>query len=426
MMQALYNRVRIETGMTLAQDAIEHAVRRRMRDTGNVELKAYALRALSDEQELSALIDQVVVPETWFFRDTEAFSAATAFAARQIHKGRRPVRVLSVPCATGEEPYSMAIALSEAGIAPGEVIIDAIDVSRGAIERARRGVYHRNAFRTSNLTFRDIYFSRLDHDSHGHASYELRKEIRTAVRFRCANLLTVERESTAEQYDIIFCRNLLIYFDEAGQRNAAAKLRALLRDDGLLLSGYAETNAFMQHGFAAAPFPKAFALTKAATAMTAMTAATASAPSIPPVGNARKRSSLPPVAARKPRVAGAIHAPPPAKPHAGLEENLRRARETADAGNHLEAERLYKQCLQLAPDCAEAYFMLGLFLEQQHKATAAAEHLRRAVYLDPDHYEALCHLALLAEQDGDAAAARQLRHRAERVFQRQPGMRGKP
>lgn len=432
MMHALYNRLRLETGMTLAQDAIDHAVRRRMREIGNGDPSAYALRALSDEQELSALIDQVVVPETWFFRDAHAFSAATAFTAQLIRKGRRPVRLLSVPCATGEEPFSMAISLAEAGIAPGEAILDAIDVSRGAIERARRGVYYRNAFRTRDLAFRDTYFRRLDCGGHGHQAYELREEIRSAVRFRCASLLSLEETAPAEQYDVIFCRNLLIYFDEATQRNAAARLRALLRDDGLLLSGYAETNAFIQFGFAAAPFPKAFALTKAALAPSPATSAptafatAAAAQEMPPMRNTRKHFSPPPSPSRPPRIPGALHAAPPsAKPHAGLEEGLRRARETADAGKHQEAEELYRQCLRMASDCAEAYFMLGLLLDQQRKDAAAAEHLRRAVYLDPDHYEALCHLALLAERDGDATAARQLKQRADRVFQRQSGMRGK-
>lgn len=428
MMHALYNRLRLETGMTLARDAIDHAVRRRMREIGNGEPSAYALRALSDEQELSALIDQVVVPETWFFRDADAFAAATAFTAQLIRKGRRPVRLLSVPCATGEEPFSMAISLAEAGIAPDEAILDAIDVSRGAIERARRGVYYRNAFRTRDLAFRDTYFRRLDRGDHGHQAYELREEIRSAVRFRCASLFRLEETAQAEKYDIIFCRNLLIYFDEATQRNAAAKLRALLRDDGLLLSGYAETNAFIQFGFAAAPFPKAFALTKAASApASGATATAAAARAIPPMRNARKHSSPPLSPPRPPRTPGELHAAPSsAKPHAGLEEGLRRARETADAGKHQEAEELYRQCLRTASDCAEAYFMLGLLLDQQRKDAAAAEHLRRAVYLDPDHYEALCHLALLAERDGDAAAARQLKQRADRVFQRQSGVRGKP
>lgn len=411
MMHALFNRLRLETGMTLAQSAIEHVVRRRMHEIGADKLNTYVLHALSDEQELSALIDQIVVPETWFFRDADAFSAAASFVAELIRKGRRPVRLLSIPCATGEEPYSMAIALAEAGIASDKIVLEAIDVSRGAIDRARRGVYHGNAFRTRDLAFRDKYFRRLDH------AYELHREIRAAVRFQCANLLTVEPGMPEEQFDIIFCRNLLIYFDEATQRAATAKLKLLLRDDGLLLSGYAETNAFIQHGFTAAPFPKAFALMKAAAAPPTTTLQTNA--------SARKAGMRPSARPSPARPLRALHVASAPKAHADLEACLREARASADAGHGQEAERLYQRCLQLAPDCAEAYFMLGLLHEQQRNASAAAEHLRRAVYLDPNHYEALCHLALLAEQDGDAASARQFRHRAERVFQRQSEMRGK-
>ncbi|WP_194723321.1 CheR family methyltransferase [Noviherbaspirillum malthae] len=429
MMHALYNRLRIETGMKLAKDAVEHAVRRRMREAGEDDPNLYALHALGDSQELSALIDQIVVPETWFFRDVDAFAAATAFVAGQIRKGRRPVRLLSIPCATGEEPYSMAIALAEAGIARDDVVIEAIDVSRGAIKRAQRGLYHRNAFRTKDLAFRERYFRRTEQGE----GYQLREDILDAVSFRCANLLTLKQEAQGahtEQFDIIFCRNLLIYFDEATQRNAAAKLRSLLRDDGLLLSGYAETNAFVQHGFAAAPFPKAFALIKASKA-------DASAPSIavdsPPIAVKRKerKHSLPQTLDSRPqpmpRVAPstALASSLKADSKAELQTGLLQAREAADAGNLQEAERIYRQCLQSAPDCAEAYFMLGLLLERQSDAGAAAEHLRRAVYLAPDHYDALCHLALLAEQDGDAASAERYRQRAARVFERRSAMRDK-
>jgi chemotaxis protein methyltransferase WspC len=424
MMHALYNRLRIETGMKLARDAVEHAVRRRMREAGGDNPNLYALHALSDPQELSVLIDQIVVPETWFFRDADAFAAATAFVAGQIRKGRRPVRLLSIPCATGEEPYSMAIALDEAGIARDDVVIEAIDVSQGAIKRAQRGLYHRNAFRTKDLAFRERYFHRTEQGE----GYQLREDILDAVSFRCANLLTLKQEAQGahtEQFDIIFCRNLLIYFDEATQRNAAAKLRSLLRDDGLLLSGYAETNAFVQHGFAAAPFPKAFALIKASKA-------DASAPSIavdsPPIAARRKegKRSLPQALESRPqpmpRVASSTEPSLKAGSKVELQTGLLQAREAADAGNLQEAERIYRQCLQSAPDCAEAYFMLGLLLERQSDAGAAAEHLRRAVYLAPDHYDALCHLALLAEQDGDAASAGRYRQRAARVFQRRSGM----
>lgn len=430
MMLALSNRLRLETGMKLAHGAIEHAVRRRMREIGEANLNAYALHALNDEGELSILVDQIVVPETWFFRDADAFSAAANFVAQLMRNGRRPARLLSIPCATGEEPYSMVIALAEAGIAPGEVTLEAIDVSRGALERARLGVYQRNAFRTSDLTFRDKYFHRRDH------GYELHQEIRAAVRFRCANLLTLEASAPQEQFDVIFCRNLLIYFDEAAQRNAAARLKAMLRDDGLLLSGYAETNAFIQHGFAAAPYPRAFALTKAAASPANAAANTsANAPLPAASGRLQRQRALPPTsstrAPRSPQTLpppATLHTPRPAtaaKPDGDLKAILRQARETADAGDRQEAERLYQRCLHLAPDCAEAYFMLGLLLEQQHDASAATAHLRRAVYLEPDHYEALCHLALLAEQDGDADAARQFRQRAARVFERRSGTRGK-
>ncbi|HYC43284.1 MAG TPA: CheR family methyltransferase [Noviherbaspirillum sp.] len=393
------------TGLDLPPDAVESAVRKRMKQRHVQDLSVFVAEAARNKGEFDSLIDLVVVPETWFFRDPEAFSVAARFARDHFTATARPVRILSAPCASGEEPYSLAMALRSVGMAEDSFIIDALDISPQVIRRAQHGVYKRNAFRTVDLGFRDRYFTR-----HGEG-FELAPDIRKLVRFRCGNLLTLIPQD-GKAYNIIFCRNLLIYFNEQTQSVAMRKLRALLDDDGLLFCGYAETTTFCLNGFARAPYSNAFAVQK----KTSGTSQRANYSGLPFL----HRRPMPVTGMPAlPRPVAAIQLATTAReaPEALLEQ----ANRAADEGAIDEARRAYRAYLELVPDSAEAHFMLGLLSEQRNDDKDAAEFLRRAVYLDPNHYEALCHLALLAERQGNKAKARTYRHRAARVFERRSG-----
>lgn len=412
--EALFLRLKRATGLDLSLAAVSAAVQCRMKDCAMGQHGAYAHHALHDDDELHALIDQVVVPETWFFRDAEAFTAAVALVQQKLADGQgrtRPLRLLSLPCASGEEPASLAMALLDAGIGAHHFTIEAVDVSRKVIDRARRGVYRGNAFRTADLAFRDRHFTK------GHEGYTLSAAVRAQVQSYCGNLLTLEQPPPGQAFDLIFCRNLLIYFDAATQRTAIRQLHALLADDGLLFAGYAEVAAFCQHGFAMAPFPRAFALKKKQVEETVQ---------LQPARRPQRRvASAPAVAANAPspavrtpasvRVPACVPAAPSAQPCDAL---LRQAGLLADAGKPDEACAKYQAYLKIAPQSAEAYFMLGLLSEHADANATAEAYLRRAIYLDPGHYEALCHLALLAERGGHARDAEVFRQRAARVFGR--------
>jgi chemotaxis protein methyltransferase WspC len=387
--------LRRETGLDLAPADTRRAVARRMAARGYTRENEY-LAALTDE-ELAALIDLVVVPESWLFRDAEAFAAAAAATKERLaSEPARPQRLLSLPCAGGEEPYSLAIALHEAGLAEQSWHIDAVDLSAAAIARARTGRFSRNAFRGNELGFRERHFHRFGEE------YEIDAALRTRVHFGQGNLFTYEAPGRAP-YDIVFCRNLLIYFDAAGCTAAASRLAALLRDDGLLFAGYAEVPVFLQYGFEAAGMPGAFAVRKRHSVLpgAARKGAAGATPVAPP------RPAPAPATAARPATAPSI--PPTAA------QLLREARRAADHGEHAAASDACQVALALDPACADAYFILGLVASSE---AAAMAHWRRCIYLEPQHYEALCHLALAAEHEGDTAQAQTLRQRAARVHQR--------
>jgi chemotaxis protein methyltransferase WspC len=378
--------LRQATGLDLSQPAVDRALRERMARCGAADPDRYLERMAP--AELAALIELVVVPESWMFRDAGAFAVATACVQRRLaeHPGR-VVRILSLPCAGGEEPYSMAMALADAGVAPAAFRIDGVDLSSVALARAAAGRYTRNAFRGGDMGFRQRHFSR-DGDA-----YQISDALRAQVSFAQGNLFAFDRVAGAGRYDVVFCRNLLIYFDEAAAAAAIAVLRALLADDGMLFAGYAEVPSFCRHGFAPLRLPGAFALQKAAAAP------------VPPQAPAPRK----PVARAN---------PPPKPPAASADTLLARARRLADGGNYQGAAAACHALLAAEPDSADAYFILGMVSECAGRPGAAVDYWRRCVYLQPDHYEALCHLALLAEQAGEAPQADLLRRRAARIHAR--------
>ncbi|MCS0612986.1 methyltransferase [Massilia kyonggiensis] len=378
-------RLRAATGLDLSVAAVERAVRERLRGSG----AGIDYDPQPGTPEFDALVDLVVVPESWILRDPAVFETALRFVqARLLTRPGQPVRVLSLPCAGGEEPYSLAMLLARAGIGPEHCRIDAFDLSRAAIARARAGRYTRNAFRGDDQGLRARFFTE-DGDEQ-----VIGPEPRAYVAFAQANLFDVAPAVTGT-YDLVFCRNLLIYFDLATQQRAAARLAALLADDGLLLAGYAEAPALCRRGFAPRTLRDTFALRKHGTR----------APAV------RRTPAAHPVPDPPARRAAAAAAPAP-------RDLLAEAKAHADAGRLAQAEDACRALLAVRADDAEAWFLLGLTAECAGRPRDAEDSWRRCVYLDPEHYEALCALALLAEQRGDQAQGASLRERAARVHAR--------
>jgi chemotaxis protein methyltransferase WspC len=387
------------SGLDLDQSTIDRALRERMAQSGVTDTDQY-LRDMT-AAELAALVELVVVPESWMFRDPDAFAAATAFVQRRLAaRPERTVRILSLPCAGGEEPYSMAMALNDAGIAPSSFRIEGVDLSQASIARANAGRYTRNAFRGRAPDFLERHFSR-----HG-AEYQISEALRAQVAFAQGNLLAFDASTATGRYDVVFCRNLLIYFDEPTSAAAIAVLRTLLADDGMLLAGYAEVPAFCRNGFAPLRMPGAFALQKDFGKPK---------PVAPPaVAAARKPAAAPAPAPAPPRTPA-----PTAVAAADSAALLAQARRQADQGDYPGAAAACQAVLAADPDSADAYFILGMVSECQGKPGVADDYWRRCIYLKPDHYEALCHLALLAGQSGDAPRAAAFRQRAARIYRRQ-------
>ncbi len=370
---------------------IERAVRLRMREYGLEKPDTYRDLLATSREELMQLIEAVVVTETWFFRDRQSFNIFTQLALEDWWP-RHPagtLRVLSLPCSSGEEPYSLAMALLDAGSSDLNFSIDALDISALALARAERAVYGKNSFRGRELAFRDRHF-RLTKEG-----YALSARVRRNVKFERGNLLDDGFLAERPPYDFIFCRNLLIYFDSATQVLALDRLQQLLADDGILFVGPAELPAVVARGLVSAGLPMAFACHKAG-----------------------GRTQPAPVRSLKSDVGE--KSPPPKlsrETSAAIPEPLEVARQHADAGRLAEAAAICEAQLASAGPSAQAYYLLGLVKDAGNDPEAIT-YYRKALYLEPNYYEALVQIALVLKKTGAVDAARLYQRRAERAHSR--------
>ena len=403
---------------TIGTSTVKRAVRQRLELRGTDDLREYWKCLQSSEQELQELIETVVVPETWFFRDKEAFDALSRLVNEEwlsTHP-KGTLRVLSVPCSTGEEPYTMAMALLDAGLPAERLQIDAMDISARVIKTAHRAVYRPNSFRGSNLGFRDRYFEPVEHGHH------LCESVRQRVRFRQGNLLNPDGLGGHGLYDVIFCRNLLIYFDRPTQDRVIRVLERQLAPKGFLFVGAAETGIVLNHDFVSVKIPFAFAFRRAGS----RPVATERANHLQWEERDRKRRNHllpPPRAAARPSLTKAPAAKLSGPKLSELRPNpvlaatgtLEAAAKLADQGKLAEAAAMCQTHLKEKGPSAEVFSLLGLIRDAAASPDEACQYYRKALYLEPNHYETLVHLALLLEKLGDAPGAQALHNRARRA-----------
>ncbi|WP_051460234.1 protein-glutamate O-methyltransferase CheR [Pseudogulbenkiania sp. MAI-1] len=401
---------------TIGEVTLERALQERQQACGLPDLQAYWDRLQSSTAELQELIEALVVPETWFFRHGEAFSALVEVARKGTLRTvpGTPLRLLSLPCATGEEPYSMAMALLDAGFSAGQFHIDAVDISQRALGKARAACYGKHSFRSRDLGFRERYFEATGH------GYRLIEPVRRLVQFRQGNLFSPLSFPQAASYELIFCRNLLIYFDRPTQEQAIAVLGQLLAPHGLLFVGHAETSLLTSQGFVPAQLSRAFAFHKAERT---------EQPPWPAPARTTRAAPAKPLLPPPPRQAAASRpaSPPPSRPvpSPGLprqaETELDAASRLADQGQFAAAARLCLAHLDTHGPSARVFHLLGLVNDASGDAAEAASFYRKALYLDPEHGEALIHLALLLEKQGHMDSAQRLHARARRLKSRTGG-----
>jgi chemotaxis protein methyltransferase WspC len=386
---------------TIGSSVVEHTVRSRMRRLGLANHEDYLKLLRKSPAEWNTLIETMVVTETWFFREKQPFAALVRLVIEEwlpAHPEGR-LRLLSVPCSSGEEPYSMAMALLDAGLPAARFEISAVDISARALAFAQRAVFGRNSFRGADLAFRTRHFRAVP------AGYALNPAVRNQVRFWRGNFLHENCLVETGAYDFIFCRNLLIYFDRPTQNKTLAKLQNLLTPEGVLFTGSAELPMAIENGYSPVNLPLGFACRKSKVTGGSMDNRRASTTAKTP-GPTRRLPQTPVSTS-----ANAKHFPPTgARLHAALSN----ARLLANEGQFAEAAELCETHIREFGVSAEAFYVLGLVRDAAGADSQAGEFYRKALYLEPGHCETLRQWASLSERNGRTEHARMLRERAER------------
>jgi chemotaxis protein methyltransferase CheR len=409
------------------------------------------------DEELRRLLPLVTVGKTSFFRDDRQFAALRALLPELLARpktGGRPLAIWSAGCATGEEPYSLAMSVAQAGAIPEDVEILATDVNPEAVAAAARGAY--DARRVKEIP-EPLLEAHWDRDGERYVARAGLRRYISAIRPHNLVSSVFPRPGAGPGWDVIFCRNVIIYFDTATTQQVLAQFHQALVPGGYLFLGYSESLFRLFEGFELTEVCGAFLYRRPERGVRV-------GPPAPPKPVVPVPSSPPPVTHLRP-AGGAPQAGPreSSAPDAGrlsppqilapqefldgavalfAEGRFGAARELLErlleqGGEDLavrltlanlygilrqpdKARDCYVAALALEPLCAEAHLFYGVHLHGQGDNDGAARELQRALFLDPDLALAHYYLGRSFEGQKDAQRARLAYRNALDAFKRRP------
>jgi chemotaxis protein methyltransferase CheR len=236
----------------------------RIKATNTENFRGYfaLLRFQPSGEELQQLTNLMTVNETYFLREEYQFKCLVNSILPEIvqrKKGRDPIRIWCIPSSSGEEPYSVAMYLQETwpGIADWDVEIISSDIDTNILRRARAGRYSIRSVQHMPAVWLEKYFTGVKNE------YQLCDDLRQAVEFTRVNLSEPADTLRYRNFDIIFCRNLLIYFDDLSRKTAAEAFYEVLNPGGYICLGHSESMSRISPLFKVCKFPEAIVYRKA-------------------------------------------------------------------------------------------------------------------------------------------------------------------
>ncbi|QTA87370.1 Tetratricopeptide repeat-containing protein, DUF560 [Desulfonema magnum] len=419
-------------------------------------LTEYLARLQTSEEEWEKLVEAVVVPETWFFRNKASFSFLSGYVRFEWLPAHQNgvLRILSIPCSTGEESYSIAMILMDMGLPEeiqGRFHIDAVDISGKALYKAKLGIYGKASFRGEDLSFQERHFDQISQKNKkdkNEKRFKVHARVRNIVRFLKGNLLETQLLADEKPYDVIFCRNLFIYLGESAKKRAMDNIDRLLAKNGILFVGHVERPLVCASAertrFVWIRQSGVFACRRAGfkqethdhpdVVQHLTPSEKSSGRSFEKAGTGRQRGSAV-VTPRGPHRQTPEYKkmlPPSLRPFTGshipqissssddsVETWLNTAQQLADRGFLSEASELCEKYLNEDPFGIQAHFLMGLICHAMGDEERAEEYFNKAIYLDPNHDEAMTHLAFIMEHRGERDRAERLRLRARRILKKE-------
>ena len=212
---------------------VENRIKEHMEEIGTTSIKDYIYRLKTDKEVLKEFISKITVNETYFYREyyhLKALSKIIQDEFRSVH-----LRILSIPCSSGEEPYTIAIILSEVLGIHSRFEVIGVDIDKNALEKAVKAVYGRRSVSKLPSEYLDKYFDKRND------GWVIKPFLKRKVKFYEGNILDKQFLNRLGTFQIVFCKNLLIYFDENSRARAVNNLYDLIQDGGYLFLGHAES-----------------------------------------------------------------------------------------------------------------------------------------------------------------------------------------
>ena len=243
---------------------VDKRLTERILRTGHDNFRSYFtfMRFQPSSEELQKLVNLLTVNETYFYREDYQFACLVNSVLGELLAGRtleRPIRIWSIPCSTGEEVYSIAIYLTEHWKELDRVDVELVasDINTQALDACQVGIYgeHSTQALTDDLLSR--YFLRQKD-----GTYQINEDIRASVNFCRANLHEVHQLKWFRGFDVVFCRNLLIYFNDQSRSKAAGAIYDALNPGGFLFLGHSESMSRMSSLYRVRRFPDAIVYQK--------------------------------------------------------------------------------------------------------------------------------------------------------------------
>jgi len=399
------------TGMSpeiLGDHALRRAITKRLTATASPDTESYCGILLTSEAEQDALVDLLVVPETWFFRDRQPFVYLQRHVGKRLAAAEnsqpqsqpesqtqslpQPLRLLSAPCASGEEPYSMAMTLLDLGLSTSEFSIDAIDICKASIRKARKAVYGKHSFRGVSPEEQRRHFVATNE------GFCLEPKVAQCVLFQRSNLMRC-LEAIAAPYDVIFCRNLLIYLEDQASQYLLQTFARLLKPGGLLVVGSAETGKVPAALFSSLRESFVFGFER----RSQEDSDDVTAPPAPLVARAMASQRIIP-ALRKAPLRTAPKGRSVAPKRSALPPDL----------SSTELDRC-RRSLESDPTCAPLYLRMADLLIQQQQKQEALVWLRKYLYLQPQSTDVLQKLIEISRDLGQYQESEQFQARLARL-----------
>jgi len=382
----------------------ESLVAERMTTLGCGDEREYVGVLKRSEEEAEHLAGSIAVPETWFFRYPLSFDLLVEHLERRLREGARTLRMASVGCASGEEAYGMAMAALHAGWAADRVTIDAFDRSEAALGRAKNAEYGSFSIRHEVPPWGIGYLR------HEGGTISVDDRVRGMVVFRRVDVLDASVLAAGGPYDVVFCRNLLIYLEADARTRLLGSITDSLVEGGLLFVGHAEQMVAVSGRMKRIDSSHAFALERVAQPA-AIAPATVSkrVPEVVrvPVRFASEGGAVP-AAVLRPAATSKV-------PERAAEATLESAQALADAGRIRESEEMIRGIIARKGPSGAALELLGTLRRASNDGAGAKALFEQALYLEPTRTTSLLQLALIHEGNGEKAKAERLWERVRRA-----------